>query len=81
MAPARIPKKNLFGEVNIGQRKLDQPCDHKSFREGLKNDFKLLNCGQFINKIKTSKPLLKAEMNGEDKFIKITKIPDKLGKL
>ena len=31
-------KKMLFGEANIGQRKLGRP--HKSFKGGLKNDLK-----------------------------------------
>ena len=38
MAPSRIPKMMLFGEVNVGQRKSGRPL--KSFREGLKNDLK-----------------------------------------
>ena len=52
----------LFGEVNVGQRKSGRTL--KRLREGLKNDLKAFDSGQIINKTKTSKPLLKTDLNG-----------------
>ena len=40
----------------------------------------LLNSVQIINKTKTSKPLLKTELNGGRREIKNHKIPERLGK-
>ena len=45
-----------------------------------KNDLKLLNSGQFTKKVKISKLSLKAKTNDRRREIKITKIPDRLGK-
>ena len=42
MAPTRIPKIMLFGEVHLGQRNPGRP--KKCFTKGLKNDVKAFEC-------------------------------------